>query len=1599
MPSREEFYGYFDSEEGQQAVYDNIVAVSEIDGVPAPSFEDMKISTELPEKLRKRHGIPTKYSAGVVPEFLYDRNPDTGKPARIFIDEEGVTAVGDRSELPPNPNMEKDVEALRNQMLNTHLMRLLSEQTSIQTEDPRLKGMREFVGEIDPVTGERSLGVLGMPHPFNPFFIMKSMNDGILRGVKEINNMYEDVRAGRITEDSAQYKVRGLAAFAKMGASAITPISTTLQVFNSGLKLAEQIPNEDFQNIMKFVLAPGTSLAEKYFKLSDKEKKSVGNYGVDPTILAIGELVDLTVQALVAKGAHKVAGGAGYSAARYRAWKEGRLNLTPGEAKFYGETEMSQLHKVIDRVVKDDWHFRHEKPGVLAYGPGDATSYIEVLAPKKKEGGKNKTAFVVTRPDGSAVLANTLGEAKALAYNYYVDNGYLNLDRFKPITTFEVSGTDQSALLQLKKNAEFLERRIKEEEGNGIVNESIDEQPGGLSAYENTGIQVTAPFNDNIYRPAVKLADGTISYTDRGMHTDALERYLQEKGIDRDTFDYDQVVDSGVVGPDGKYYTQRAVGDIAEVPETTRANMRIEGMRGRLEEIRAEIKDIESQQSGAIVTPTSSKRITGDSNSSDSVKATVSPEFETRSVSLQDITSVTRKGVTRSLPKGERKTSFSEPGLFEKGEPSVKEGDFVTVDGKKYSVKNYLNDSDIVLQSLEPKPPSKSVTASAEAIEKLSNPTPEVDATISAKTNKLGLSKEFEATVAGIQPLIKQVGAEVAKMIRDKVLPAGKRQAAIRDGIMKAIQSDPNYKNLSQKTRSQLYAVANSVGRKLHYDVKSAELLMPEEMKNLQAFRDLTYQAKIQEQITERLLRSGLTAEQLQELRPKLAEYFSDAVADVTKSQRLSYFYSKLAKITRELGYAGAEAVTKLHDADARFRILDNERRVLLADIRVLRDQMRKDGRTIEFTRIARQVADALEHQDKAAEILGSSPEAKMFYDKAKQFLDYYRGLLKEAGIETLDNYFPHMSKMSGMEAALRKKLAGEAHVDDIGIARLYSKIDADAANLLERRDALKSWDTNALDVLDQYASQVNRQLAYTDAIDWLYNRNEGFRSKLAPSLQRRVGVGGRLTEPIRGMSELINYYRDSIFRKSDSGWAYDTLQKANINFMRSVISYSLKNKFQNRLQIHLARANWSPEANDLFLSTRKGAYKKGLTHELGLSGDLGIDHPNIAKFLEETSRFIPESVDQMIGESLRTELAKREGVLTRAFNKYDWFAASEIKNWKDVLLGNMYDLAMRTPEYAEALKKYDGRGDLQSQRLSAINDVLGNKERFERIMQKAGLLTAETQVSTLPAMRAHAYDNRWGRLILAFTQFKFRQFQMFMEHMPGRQSGSKGANAYTILRRGEEGEVIPVELLREVEIERKAIDAALKQDKDLGFDRQTMKLYSEFLHSQEKELNIQIKSLAKRPSGAQRTMILGRYFATNALISGVFGAAYRWIDEQVESALKDDDTDQVGSDVKMEEEKDDNFYERFAYNLLKEVSPIPIDPLNPAGTIGVRFFPRDDGRPLKTEELTKLGFSIAPWYVSAPNRLLGKAPEKLTTKIINEIGAETFPKEDQKWK
>jgi len=76
-----------------------------------------------------------------------------------------------------------------------------------------------------------------------------------------------------------------------------------------------------------------------------------------------------------------------------------------------------------------------------------------------------------------------------------------------------------------------------------------------------TGPKV-APEHRAPYRPAVRLADGSIAWHPRArMHSEALAMWLKQQDIPLDAFDIDEYYGDGGLGPDGRYYEKAYIGD------------------------------------------------------------------------------------------------------------------------------------------------------------------------------------------------------------------------------------------------------------------------------------------------------------------------------------------------------------------------------------------------------------------------------------------------------------------------------------------------------------------------------------------------------------------------------------------------------------------------------------------------------------------------------------------------------------------------------------------------------------------------------------------------------------------------------------------------------------------------------------------------------------------------------------------------------------------------------------------------------------------------------------------------------------------------------
>jgi len=218
-------------------------------------------------------------------------------------------------------------------------------------------------------------------------------------------------------------------------------------------------------------------------------------------------------------------------------------------------------------------------------------------------------------------------------------------------------------------------------------------------------------------------------------------------------------------------------------------------------------------------------------------------------------------------------------------------------------------------------------------------------------------------------------------------------------------------------------------------------------------------------------------------------------------------------------------------------------------------------------------------------------------------------------------------------------------------------------------------------------------------------------------------------------------------------------------------------------------------------------------------------------------------------------------------FNRLDTFQRSERRNWGMAELGSIINSVVKRPEYKE-LKASKGS-------IEAINELLKKQDVFDGAVREAATTAAETQVAANPAMRGEFYDAPLHRIIGMFTAFKTRQLQVLGEAL-GKQEGVDGARAQMILRRGLSRDVEPIEVLREVEVQRRAMETmlrkAVKHRENIGVPYESLRQMVDHLKTQEAELNGIVKKL--EPLAGKRrgvAFLTGKYFAKVSAISVFF--------------------------------------------------------------------------------------------------------------------------------
>lgn len=598
---------------------------------------------------------------------------------------------------------------------------------------------------------------------------------------------------------------------------------------------------------------------------------------------------------------------------------------------------------------------------------------------------------------------------------------------------------------------------------------------------------------------------------------------------------------------------------------------------------------------------------------------------------------------------------------------------------------------------------------------------------------------------------------------------------------------------------------------------------------------------EFQGQVADRLFTDSVPREQQEKLLRTAQMY---RTTTDTQGKLLAGFKSRVAVMAQSYGEAGGELTNRLHLGDILRAHLMDAGNQFLNKVQDVYGGVKND---FERNRINDSVIKALENRANADTYL-DTPEKRTVYDNTVAMLDMFKAKLDALGYGTRDDYFTHIRDVDVLDQILND-------TKDPRDINLNELILAKSSFLKPRTDADIQINKNLPRVLFTYLKSVTRELAYKDAVEYYYDQ---FPNDIPPALRRN------------SMDRAMKAMQNSLQPEQGKGVGYRIANFLRSQQYRNFLALNLKASAQNFTQVDFAKMRWTPEATRLV--GRVWRNREALTGPLA-------DAVQVASTKETPMmRFL----EQWKGD----DPAKSPSSLSEMLNSIDTFQKSEGRNWGMSEVGSIINSVVKRPEYA-AMKAEMGE-------VPAISELLKQQDVFDAAVREAAVTAAETQVAANPAMRGEFYDAPLHRIIGMFTAFKTRQLQVLAETL-GRQEGVNGTRSQMILRRGLSGDAKPVEVLREVESNRRAMETMLKKadkfNEDLGVPREQVRDIIAHLKTQEADLNGIIKQIEPGGgSGARRAAMVGKYFAKVGAISVFFNVFWGLADSAIGG---DDKTDE----------------------------------------------------------------------------------------------------------
>ena len=736
--------------------------------------------------------------------------------------------------------------------------------------------------------------------------------------------------------------------------------------------------------------------------------------------------------------------------------------------------------------------------------------------------------------------------------------------------------------------------------------------------------------------------------------------------------------------------------------------------------------------------------------------------------------------------------------------------------------------------------------ATKEAIRRAKEPPKDV-------TFGAGLGQAAERGAYVLKPLMDMAKVEAATLIRTGKLKADQASAFIQRRINELIRQSREFLKLDINEQVEVIQQAKAQAAELKWN-SNPKVLRLETAQELGAHQAIAKFVDQQIAIRGELAQAKLEAlvRGLGQAAQKEFQFLADEVVRLPFREKmpanlLSKAMDRGSRLTRDNGPAGgrlyrhavdgwvAESSIKSHG----FELLDNSVKVL------------RNFTELQKVAIGKRIVRALENRKNAPSIM-KGPEEFAAYESFRNFYDFYKKLLEDAGYKVREDYFTHIREMSfTMEEAMGQISSLERN----RFSTLQKMVPKDVTSpfVKQRTEFLESFREDPWKVAYNYQNSVAQMLAYNKFVEYYFGK---FLDDIPPVLRRG-----------RAFSQSRQHFTNYALQMLKPDYAVSTG-----DFLSSVYNktFSMGTVYGNFLNFNYKAAFVnSTQANFAFFQVSKPAK----TMALQLFHAREKLSPNIANLLTEASQERSFVIREF------AEGRKPHGRFDGTLEKIEPFRMKERYNWNKSHLAGMSEYAIR-------------RG---VKTIPELEKFLADPRRFKEAKVQAMDLAERTQLllsrAARPEMIGQMQQTPGIKWLAMFKRFQFGHIENVARSLFPK--GSKGQRAVNIERRAFPDELAPVEALRDLEFLRARFDNLVrlmkKKDpglKEAGLDKVPIEVVREIrdaLRAEEVELNHMIRQLEPTAGTPRQALnwvnvtakVMGISFVWNTLYNFAVDTAY----------------------------------------------------------------------------------------------------------------------------